>query len=154
LLACMEVESALKSVLVANGRTPDRPTMNDYVALADPMRLSEWAVALVRSTGRLVFRPFSRWMHPRAASPALGWYSAYNTTKHGRETHLNEAQLGHVLNALAAVYILFVAQFGLDAAERLRHRPFEMIQSPEWSLDEFYALSAFDGGSWQPRPAL
>lgn len=146
LLACMEVDSALKSVAVANGSTVKSPNFPDHARLAGPMRLGDWQVRLVRSTEGLTFAPFSGW-NPQ--TPRLAWYTAYNNTKHGREDHLDEARLEHVLNAVAAAYVLLIAQFGAEARDRLRHRPFEVVQPPQWEPDECYVLSPFDDGPWR-----
>jgi hypothetical protein len=151
LVACMEVESALKSVLSCNcAAMPRNTSMKDYAKLARPMRLSEWTVRLARSTERLDLAPFAIW--GVGTQQRLPWYRAYNTTKHGREEHLDEATLEHVLDAVAAVYVLLRAQFGVDVDERLRHRPFEVVCQPKWSAEEYYVLSPFEDGPWQSRP--
>ncbi len=152
LVACMEVESALRSVLACNDAAmPQQPKMPEYRALAVPMQLSEWTVRLVRSTAPLEFTPFANW-DPFASPRSLSWYQAHHATKHAREEHLDEARLEHVLNALAAVYVLLNAQFGPEACGRLRHRPFEIVREPTWSPASCYVVSPFDGPTWQSRP--
>lgn len=151
LLACMEVDSALKSIAAANGSTVPRPNINHHSRLARPMRLGDWEVRLARSIEDLTCQPFENWSPQSAVLP---WYAAYNNTKHGRETHLHEAQLEHVLNAVAAVFILLYAQFGVEISDRLRHRPFEIVRRPPWTPDECYVLSPFDDGPWQSRGCL
>ena len=151
LLACMEVDTALKHVADCNGSAVGEPRLHDHARLARPMRLGDWEVRLVRSVEGLTFTPFDSWS---PQSPRLPWYTAYNNTKHDREAHLEQARLDHVLDAVAAVYILLVAQFGADVYERLRHRPFETVHRPRWESGECYVLSPFDEPEWQSRGCL
>jgi hypothetical protein len=152
--ACMEVESAWRSVLVPNSANlPAMLTTNHYARLIEPMKLRSWSVVLTRSIERLRFTPFANW-DPRAPTDSLRWYSAYNATKHAREAHLDQAQLGHVLEALAAVYVMLNAQFGVNALERLHQHLFELEQMPSWEPNECYMPSPFDDGPWRDAPCF
>lgn len=43
------------------------------------------------------------------------WYSEYNHVKHARVAEFNKAKLKNVLDAVAAVYILLYARYGISA---------------------------------------
>lgn len=147
--ACTEVESSWRSVYVANHPAPpQRLNTNQYVRLADAMRLREWSVLFTRIAPAREIRPFATW---NAADPTgtLPWYDAYNMTKHNREEHLDQATLGHAVEALAALYILLLAQFGYEAKNALPEHPFTLHNVPEWDHEHRYIQSPFDDGPWQ-----
>ena len=139
LLACMEVESAWRSVLVANGADKDaRLTRWDYVRLGPAMRLGDWLVRLSAHPEYGAVAPFRDWT-PR--TPTLGWYDAYNDTKHDREGALQRATFGDLVNAMAAVFVMTVAQFGrdhLDEGAEMHADEFHVEGSPTFGLDELY----------------
>jgi hypothetical protein len=162
-LACTEVESAWRSVLSAH-TTPLNPASkrwctNDYVRLLKPMRLDEWTVSLSvhRDFGPL--SPFKGWDQGNPTK-SLPWYDAYNAVKHGREDNLNTATLENVVNAMAAVYIMTVAQFGFAHMEGggpfssvsiFHPDAFQVIEGPKWAPTEVYIKPTKDGltkGSW------
>jgi hypothetical protein len=168
ILTATEVESAWKAVLLANGVTRDRLTTNDYVRVADPMRLREWRVALALHPDVPELTPFATW---DAADPteSLHWYDAYNAVKHGREQNFERATLGHMLNAMAAVFIMASAQFGIyakrshsslemeDAGAALWSDHFLRIESPRWSAADAYIPPGLGEGCpeespWIPTP--
>lgn len=147
-LACTEVESAWKSVLMENDASiGNRLTTNDYVRLKAPMKLDEFVVKLI-SFPAVEMQPFKVWSAQNPTG-SLPWYSAYNETKHGREMFLSSATLGHCMDAVAAVYIMCLAQFG---AEFVDDR-FIVTQGPRWSPDDCY-MRAPDGdeNAWAPVP--
>jgi hypothetical protein len=113
ILACTEVESAWKSVLVANGYTSPRRHMitDDYVKLLGPLALDQWELSLVMHPGFPSFKPFAGWQSAKPTE-SLSWYSAYNAVKHGRETEFNRATLKALVEALGAVFVMISAQFG------------------------------------------
>lgn len=128
ILACTEVETQCKAVLRANHyvQQPPKPkphappiakprpprdlAMGDYFRLAGPMRLAAWQGTPRRYPELGWIRPFRKW-GGSVFSP-LPWYSAYNATKHDREIAFSEGTLGNVIEALVAVYVLVVAQYG------------------------------------------
>ncbi len=155
ILACTEVEAAWRAILEANTSPTgaSRFTTNDYVRLLAPMRLAEWRVTLRRSITPITRAPFAGWS---VASPtqSLVWYDAYNATKHDRESHLARATIETVLDALAALHILLLAQFGESMAGRL-HSDFDIEQHPQWLPQEAYVRDvskALDHQStwWRP----
>lgn len=154
ILACTEVEAAWKAILVANdiSSVGERYTRNDYVRLAEPMRLGEWRLVLSGYSHEIRLVPFEGW-NPRHVS--LTWYDAYNATKHDREAKLTEATLKNVIDAMGAVFIMQAAQFGprLEDADE-----FTIAESPRWALDERYISPRWQiskaqlAGGWRPTP--
>ena len=148
--ACTEVESAWRSVYVANcDCAPDRLTTNQYVRLADAMRLRGRTVVFNRTVPSRELRPLAGWDATRPTE-SLPWYAAYNATKHNREMRLDQATLGNVIDALAALHIMLNAQFGGEAEELLPARPFSMSTRAEWGVERYF-MSPFDDGPWQVR---
>lgn len=112
LLACMEVESSWKAVLRANEyKSSGRLTTTDYVKLLPAMLLDCYTISLRSYPDFPAFSPFDGWdaAHP---TQSLGWYAAYNRTKHDREENLNAAGLQQAIHAVGAVVVMLQAQFG------------------------------------------
>lgn len=155
ILACTEVEAAWRSVLVANGAVPrrgaDRWTTEDYVKLIDPHRLTEWSVTISVNPAYGSITPFEAW-DPDRPTASLCWYSAYNAVKHDRERNLEQATFGAVVNAMAAAFVMTVAQFGSDhlgSVGLLNWEEFRIARLPKWSIDEAYVppnRDPFSGG--------
>jgi hypothetical protein len=146
LLACMEVEAALRGILLANGYAMppnNRLTTNQYVELLEPMRLNEYSLRLTlyRDEWQHPVAPFANWTraHPSASLP---WYEAYNFAKHDREGERHRADLNAAIDAVAAACILLVAQFGdrsVDVRAVLDHiAGFLFERQPEWTSDQLY----------------
>jgi hypothetical protein len=84
-LACMEVETQWKNILVANGQKGKSRT--DYVKLALPMKLGEYAVALPWYPWLDPITPFKNWVPvPPEEKQFLPWYDAYNDIKRSPAT--------------------------------------------------------------------
>ncbi len=154
MLACMEVEGAWRSALGFHFQLDDRPTTNDYVRLLPAMRLNEWAVTLSAHPSYGVVRPFENWS---AASPtkSLVWYQAYNATKHDRLASLTSATLGNLVAALAAVFVMRVARFGMGAVAEdteFHADEFSIRTAPVFELAEEYIrpLNVDDDPDWLP----
>lgn len=111
LLAAMEVETSWTAVLRANGYTEPRPTTKDYVKLLAPMLLDSFGLTLRSYPALPVHTPYRGW-NVQAPTKSLGWYDAYNKTKHNREEFLGVATLGRAVQAVGAATIMFYAQFG------------------------------------------
>ncbi len=147
-LACTEVEAAFRGVMVANGHRGGRDatyrfSMRDYVQLLAPMRLNEYRLRLALYQDEWIdeVSPFATWS-TTAPTQSLNWYDAYNAAKHDREGARNRATLRAVVDAVAAAYLLLVAQFGKDSRE-VRHvldhiAGFEFVSEPTWRHDELY----------------
>lgn len=160
--ACTEVENQLKRILMANSYPApksDRYSTADYVKVGKALRLGEFFTRLARYPSLPMLSPFKGW-DASAPTQSLLWYDAYNATKHDRALHLERATLEHVLNAVAAVHILLVAQFGIGFPEvtygrttllTQGHGPrvFKLDDRPIYPLDEQY-IPPLDGSSWVP----
>jgi hypothetical protein len=145
LAACTEVESSWKSILAAHQYKPARCTTNDYIKLAEPLHLAEWTVSLAQHPGWGPIAPFASWS-TTGPTGSIPWYKAYNETKHDRESHLDQATLGHAVDAVAAAYILMLAQFGWSiTTEDIFQIPMErtpqlfvLTRAPSWTAAEEY----------------
>jgi hypothetical protein len=156
ILACTEVESAWKSVLTANGAAPRRGngrwSTEDYVRLLQPLRLAEWSVKLSSHPNYGQITPFRLWDAARPTA-SLSWYDSYNKVKHDRETTLPCATFGNLIEAMAAVFIMTLGQFGTPHLES--HSPFHpdlfsITSTPQWNLKEMYIRPLQDrlGTGW------
>ncbi len=138
ILACTEVESSWRAVLAANAHPAGRWSTNEYVKLLGPMKLDQYVVRLASHPGYGEIVPFDGWdaNHP---TRSLGWYDAYNHTKHNREEELHRATLLATIAAMAAVHVMTVAQFGFDEVERAHFHPdeFNFERSPTWIADAY-----------------
>jgi hypothetical protein len=160
ILACTEVESGLKAVLEANRAQPlrRRYEMRDYLRLVGPMRLAEWRLQLLGFPGAPPLEPFLGCTATRPPS----WWSDYNAVKHDRERELPRATLKNVLEALAGVYVVVAAQFGVGAVHFRGGVPLDMALAlaedgwPRWALSELYVPPSVPGGrdKWTEVPAV
>jgi hypothetical protein len=165
-LACIEVESAWKSVLFANNYKVAKPTTNDYAKLLTPMRLDEWELALPTHPTFPSFKPFHGW-DPLDPTKTLDWYNRYNLAKHGRESSFHEATLGATVYALGAVWVMVAAQFGpwlhvretdwedesaWDIGPQWSDE-FAIVARPKWKQEDFYAPPFLETAAvWTPKP--
>jgi hypothetical protein len=143
ILACTEVEAQCKAVLRAN--TYQRVTKNgklvpeknwnlgDFHKTARPLRLAGFKMKVRGHPTFPVLDPFDSWA--TATFAPLPWYSAYNKVKHDREREFPRATLENMVNAMAAVHVLIVAQFG---------------HFGNWYHSGYSEIDAFD--HTQPRP--
>jgi hypothetical protein len=153
ILACTEVESHWRGVLVANGLTKVRFNTFDYVMLRDAMRLDEYAVDFPIYPWLQPLKPFAGWS---SSSPTrdLKWYDAYNAVKHDRETEFERGTLRHAFEAVASCAIMMVAQFGLPVGLGQRtdlSAFFNLNTVPSWPLSEVYVHSYGESAvRWSP----
>lgn len=154
-LACIEVEAQLKAVLRANNyqKSKGNWTIVDYFKLARPMRLSEWSVSLIQYPGLGWLRPFRAWSGARYRP--LTWYAAYNKVKHDRELEFSKANLQNLIDAMAAVFIVVVAQFG-QFGRRGWHYEERDDFAVKWPLflgrEHYVPPHVQTGAKWHPRP--
>jgi hypothetical protein len=147
IIACTEVESYWRGVLVANGVKRDRYSTNDYVALLKPMRLDEYELKFVNYPWLPPIRPFLGWGSTGKPTQDLKWYDAYNAVKHDRESHFERATLQSTFEAVCACVVMMAAQFGLH--EGFGHHSdvasfFRVSAQPTWDLTEMY-IYPYDG---------
>jgi hypothetical protein len=143
IIACTEVESQWKSILLANGQQPKNRL--DYVKLSPAMKLGEYRVALPWYPWLDPVAPFDRWIPTRSGERQhLPWYDAYNDVKHDREQNFAEAKLRYAIEALTACFVMLCAQYGLDfvrTGEGAGDVFFRLIGCPGWEPSEIYIPS-------------
>jgi hypothetical protein len=156
ILACTEVESHWRGVLVANGVNKSRFTTADYVELRKAMRLDEYAVDFAHYPWLTPLKPFDGWGSTGSPTQELTWYASYNAVKHNRENEFERATLRHAFHAVTACAILMVAQFGLvhGLGQRSELEAFFNIScAPKWPLSEVYMYPYGEGTTdWVPKP--
>lgn len=142
ILACTEVETAWKSILVENKYPPPkngRYTTNDYCKLREALKLEDWQVELTMFGRYGDITPFRGW-DPQKPTESLAWYADYNLTKHDREGSLCRATLQNLIQSVAALYIMLAAQAGPEPLARGRFEvvDFRPTQFPQWELPDEY----------------
>lgn len=140
ILACTEVETHWRGVLAANGATRARPKTTDYVALADILKLRDYAVRFPAFPALDPIRPFEGWGLGDQPTAELPWYAAYNAVKHNRESEFEQANLRHAFQAMSACAVMLVAQYGrwgLGFQSDLSAF-FHLVETPTWPLEDCY----------------
>jgi len=142
ILACTEVESAWKSILVANKypqRKNDRFITNDYCNLCPVLKLEEWEVELAMFPRYGTVAPFRGW-DAEKPTESLSWYADYNRTKHDREINLRKATLENLISSMAGLYIMLAAQAGTEWLSRppFAISDFRPRRQPHWDLADEY----------------
>jgi len=113
LLSSMEVESVLSAILRENKYPAGRWNTNDYVKLCKPLNLETYEVKFNLYPEFNAVSPFKGW-NSGSPTQSLGWYNAYNKTKHDRELNINNATLRQTILGVSAVATLLYVQFGPD----------------------------------------
>ncbi len=144
LTACTEVESQWAGILRAHRyeqqtcRKQRTWSTNDYVKLFHPLQLNRWHIDFPGIPSNSMIAPFHGWDAERPTQ-TLPWYSAYNETKHDRETKLEEATLKMAIEAVAAAGIMVAAQFGPKSLDGLASHELGLeIAPPKWRCTEQY----------------
>lgn len=151
ILAATEVEMNLRGVLKANGSTKIKPNMNDYVALAEILRLEDYSISFNNYPWLAPIQPFAGWSKDQPTE-SLAWYAAYNGVKHDREGAFELGSLGRAFEAVTACAILLIAQYGRQNG--LGFPPelsafFHVETEPEWGPQDAYSGPFADtGGDW------
>lgn len=146
IVACTEVESAFRSILLANGAVEReaRPTTKDYVRLLSPIRLSEYALSLPMYPELASIAPFANWTATEPTG-SLDWYDAYNGAKHDRERKFAVATVHNAIQAVMACAALVDAQFG--PTQEWNHALgafFSFDHRPQWRPAQVY-IPSFSG---------
>lgn len=128
IIACTEVEYLLHNFLTDNGYTVNnnRFSTNDYVKSLGLLKLDGYSTRLVYYPYLQEWCPFSGWDESKPTT-SLTWYDAYNAVKHNRGTNKQKASLNAVINAVAAIHILLVAQYGSEIFNSPMHSNFSSI---------------------------
>jgi hypothetical protein len=145
ILAATEVEMYCRGILTVNGSATSRFNSNEYVKLADPLKLLDYAVTFSDFPDLQSIRPFAGWVKS-APTESLGWYDAYNGVKHNREGEFERGTLRHAFEAVSACITLFVAQFG-PAALSAELSSFAGVEVPNWPIGEMY-LPGVTSADW------
>lgn len=146
--ACIEIEAQWRAILMENNALPERPTTGDYVKMAQPMRLKEYAIEWIDFPWLEQWKPFAGW-DPARPTQSISWYDGYNKLKHDAYGQLVRANLKSMLEAVSALAIMFVAQFGMSWFQRSGSLENILLfsQTPSWSIGEAYArFNAGAGG--------
>lgn len=148
ILACTEVEAQLKGILRANGyelntAKADKKfefSMNHYFKLFDILKLKRYSIDLPYYSELIKIKPFAEWALLPSPTDSLPWYKAYNDIKHDNELKFPEAKLTHAINAVCAVYVLLLAQYGskIPFGTDLLGSFFQVRNSPTFSIEELY----------------
>lgn len=148
ILACTECEAQWRAVMFANGHRPERPSTNDYVKLSDAMRLTDYKVRLIHFPALGELSPFANW---KISSPtaSIEWYDSYNAAKHDREGSFSRASIAAAANAVAAVWIMVAAQYGIEGLRKFDdlRRYFELSVGPRWRYSDVYTMANRSAGS-------
>ncbi len=145
ILAATEVEMHCRGILTVNGSKASQFHSNDYVKLADPLKLLDYTVTFIDFPDLKSIRPFAGWEKSRPTK-SLRWYEAYNGVKHNREGEFERGTLRHAFEAVSACIALFVAQFG-PAALNAELSSLARVEVPHWPIDEMY-LPGVTSADW------
>jgi hypothetical protein len=152
-LACNEVEAHWKAILRANGVQRDRPTTNDYVLLAAPLKLHGYSIALVEYPWLGMFSPFKDWSRQGKPTQDIAWYAGYNDVKHDYVLYFDRATLRRAIEAVAACVIMLIGQFGECSVlhDNELGRFFRVDAAPTWPASMAYTAPV-DGqmSNWTP----
>ena len=148
ILACTEVESHWRGVLVSNGAARDHFSTKAYVKLSAAMRLNSYAVSFPSYPWLEPVSPFLGWGTSDKPSQGLAWYDAYNAAKHNRENEFARSTLENAFAAVTACAIMMAAQFGrpvaLGQSSDLRAF-FNFSSMPIWPLSDIYIFPYGEG---------
>ena len=155
ILACTEVETLWRSVLVANGYKRPRYDTNDYVKLVKPMRLREYAISFPYYPWLEAVKPFEKWGTSNSPTKDLEWYSAYHAIKHDRHSNFADSKLRYAFEAISACAVMLFAQFGKPEAFRWRAEFgyfFQLAAYPKFDPSEVYVEPYGVGAKgWKPK---
>ena len=138
ILACTELDSRMQHILTNNTVRPIGKyfQMKDYYKLKNALRLDEYSLSFYRYGDLEVYSPFSEW----EKNNELSWYKAYNSVKHNREDKYPDANLKNAINAIMALCIITIAQYGYrnDLWNERIGKIIKVEKEPIWDLGDFY----------------
>jgi hypothetical protein len=153
--ACTEAEAHWRNVLEKHCIKPNKRyfTTTDYVKLAEPMKLNEYAVAFPYYPWLNAVKPYEKWRITGKPTQDIPWYGAYNVVKHSRGAEFHKATLLHAFQSVAACAIMIYAQYGMS--QRLpffvrRLHFLEIFETPKWSPADVYLYPYADPSTGQP----
>ena len=115
---CIEVEANFKAILKENIYKPTDKEGNlreekcwkiyDYKRINITHHLSSYKVLVPTWNGKFsIFEPFDDWKK----KDTLCWYTAYNLSKHDRQSEFKKANFKNLLNAVSGLLVLLSSQF-------------------------------------------
>lgn len=123
---CIEIEANFKAILQENiykpvyngGRKqgqlrPEKEwSIKDFKVINKSHHLDNYYVELPFWKGQKgKLQPFGNW----AVDKPLGWYQAYNKSKHDRLNNFHKANLLHLLEAFTGLFVLLSSQFRTES---------------------------------------
>lgn len=157
LLAATEVEAQWKAILRANGYAAQDPNprwnTKDYYRLEAALRLTDYAIEFPEYPWIEPVAPFRGW-NAENTTGSIPWYDAYNMVKHDREKYGDRATLIRSLQAVAAVVVIGVAQFGITfVRQAARWRDlFQVHEYPRWSIGDTHGQIYVEGDELAGEP--
>lgn len=149
ILACTEVEAQLKGIIRANSiNQRTNYTTKDYYKLRDVLNLNEYKILFNYYPSIDLCSPFKKWKQDKPTQ-SLKWYDSYNAVKHDREESFDRANLIDTINAVSALAILIVAQYGSNISywnERIGNF-YNFKNLPSWKPTDYY-LPPFENSDW------
>lgn len=112
---CIELEANFKAILTENIYTPSRDrfsnpiyNMSVYKKVDVTHHLSSYEVTLpIWAGSHRIISPFKDWK----TGQGLSWYQAYNASKHDRHQAFKQANMEHLLDAVAGLLVVLSSQF-------------------------------------------
>ena len=153
-LACIEVENQFKAIIRENDYNNKRQyTTKDYINLNPILRLSNYSIYFSYYPDLIIDNPFEDWDITIGATKSIKWYDSYNAVKHNSEKEINKATLEMAIQAISALAILIVAQFGYSPLywkERLGNF-YDINNNTIWeSEDLIFAPLKLENWKWTP----
>ncbi len=116
---CIEIEANFKAILKENIYSPKdksakirkENTWNifDFNKIEITHHLSSYKVLVpIWNGNHSVFQPFKEWKD----KTSLSWYTAYNRSKHNRQSEFSQANFNNLINAITGLLIVLSSQFG------------------------------------------
>lgn len=111
---CIEIEANFKAILNENINSIPRLNMSVYRKIDVTHHLSSYELILSTWHGpprRL--KPFESWLGPDGLGTGEipEWYTAYNISKHDRQEEFKQANMKHLIDALAGLLVVLSSQF-------------------------------------------
>lgn len=153
ILSCTEVEAQLKGILLENNirSSNNNYTTRDYVKLKSVLGLDKYKICFPYYPEINSVTPFDTW---DASNPtqSIFWYDNYNAVKHNNENEFHKATLISTINAVSAVCVLLISQYGSNMPywSDLVGGFFDIVETPTWTFDECY-IPPFKNSSWTPQ---
>lgn len=130
----------MQNILTVNSyKKKGRYDTNDYVNLKDILKLEYYKLSLIPYPCVANIAPFAGW-DSKKPSVSLKWYNAYNAIKHDRIVNQSEATLENAINAVCAVAILLIAQYGMNNSywKNKMQKFFDISEGPDWQYTDLY----------------